>query len=589
MTANRAKAMDVANSHADRRDANHIALGELKERKRHNRADETAKAFDIGSKYAKVASDTIKSAAGLALSNHPDWYMKIPGADVVGNVNAYKIGGVPYLLPYKYGDTVERNEVIVPQIVTLGYYPTIGETTRPNPNSLGIHTQHLVQPSWANDFTHIAQELFAFLRKSNGGSLNGLDPSDMLEAVLAFSEGMGLVSHLKRLYRLINTWEAGERTLPAQLILALYGVSGGNTPEQQLMYWSTHKLELLSIINTLIKRINTLTVPTSFAYALRRMYVNENVFVEQDKSVNNKFYAYKPFCILKWLDTPIPVTQSSGVDYDVAVLGTYDMSSGIRDLTDIANVIQDVIDPLFDSTDLAMVCSYFLNSYKEDRSKLMYMAPVDIDERQEFNMDEHFGDQIRNTHCYGGIPVGSLTSQNGVGQFSILERLSTGQIWQNKRLLAQTTISGDPISLLNVEHAKRIGELSREEVFEYTRGSSIVMSVVTDNTVYDYVRLCGTEYVSEVRVCGMDRQGNWAYANVDNINVNASFGTQQFKYLPCFISDLSVAYPYSQGSMNCKLFTFTVLDFATLQQIHKVANYSVFSVDEPSTFKATLK
>lgn len=293
---------------------------------------------DEDRKYRK--EDTMLSAKGsegkLSSLNDISWYARNPMLlDAAARIPfPYRPGmWIPDMAVRTAVGDVEYWERI-PGVMAIKYAPTIGRSVRTtSPASLA------------------AKEMYARIRSTFSGTI-AADPVDLMIYTLALDAIFSSIGNLKRIYRLISTYDPNNYELP-DVFLNACGIDDSNIPT-----WVADKKLLFTYITELVGMTKKFFVPKTLDVLNRHYWMNDNVYGDR-ASMNAQFYLFQPIGyyiyeldsesrgMLRWKNFP---------------------SNYFRAPSDAYAIIRGMIEALANSEDAYTISGYFARAYETDGS-----------------------------------------------------------------------------------------------------------------------------------------------------------------------------------------------------------------------------
>ena len=281
-----------------------------------------------GSKGSSSPTRSMTSYPSSPMSNDFEWYNKNPSLTV-------GVGQIPY--PYRPG--MELN---------LGSWALRGATEnftphQPIPGFLALRYIPALGPAFDyQDAVNVAsREIYARIRDAYSGNL-AVAPADIMMYVGAIDSVYSEISHLKRIYGILNSYTSENYNYPDGALYAM-----GHSKEQIEAY-RREKMILYTQINMLLARVRKYKLPSMMDLFKRHWWMAENIFADAP-TLRSQMYFFHPDGAWK-LGFDEQGTNLSYVYRDEGKLG-----SGVEGLVSLAKELLDALDASEDA--------YTMNGY----------------------------------------------------------------------------------------------------------------------------------------------------------------------------------------------------------------------------------
>lgn len=314
-----------------------------------------------------------------------------PNGYVPGEVNDFSwynnnpsltlgVANIPY--PYRPGMevpiTVSNGTVhgmTIPGVFAIEWAPTVGQS-KDNQSPISI----------------AAREMYGRVRANYSGSLQA-DAPDMIIYIQAMDSIYSYLAWLKRLYRMVNAQSPDNYTLP-DVALAAIGIS--KTTAKILR---TRKMDLYSVINTLIGMSDKFRVPAVYPLLKRHVWLNDRVYSDAP-TLNSQLYVFNQKRLYKFAlkNTPDGVAAGGLEMVNFPSLGSDPVAS-------LYNFGADLMNTLAAADTTYTISGYLERAYQG--VPLFGIAPLAIDEKLDCAYDETVLSQIENAVWAFDIKAGT--------------------------------------------------------------------------------------------------------------------------------------------------------------------------------------
>lgn len=487
--------------------------------------------------------------------NDPAWYMHNPElAESVARLPFASYPGTDISLGQAKGSgmgaTWRDVSMMVPGIMTIDYYPTVGQ-------SLGVNYPASVAGT----------QLFKAVRKNFSGTLRA-DAPDFVMWVLGMDGVFSYLSYLRRLFGLVSYVTSQNRYFGEEVLIA-FGFT-----KDEVGALLNNKIQLFSYINQLIKESYAFGIPSSIDYVTRHFWMNDKVYTDADW-IRGGIYMFNPQGFFKFDATKYETGGSVSVvnwqhpsDPNDIVLTLFQFGRDLMEgmLSDVTNLeIQGYMNKAFEGVPTFQV------------------APLTYDHLPEIVKDDEV---LLAIHNIRPVP-GSLNVET-------LEVTQDPNI--NAVLSKPTTTLGDDARHIYLKPMLDIMSHSptASEVLIATRlMCAVTVSKDTDTTANI---LCGSEIVTNVSRYVKVVAGNTVVKSMTpvdlTVTVTGAPTLAKFNPLMDNIAELSkfdwhpLLYMVSDGQeagttpivrIFGDLYNVTPVDLTDLQRIHEICLYSEFN------------
>lgn len=487
--------------------------------------------------------------------NDPAWYMHNPElAESVARLPFASYPGTTVNIGQAKGSAVDATwhdvDMLIPGIMTVNYYPTVGQ-------SLGVNYPASVAGT----------QLFKAVRKNFSGTLRA-DAPDFVMWVLGMDGVFSYLSYLRRLYGLVSYVTSQNRFFGESVLIAC----GFTANEVSALL--NNKIQLFSYINQLIKESYAFGIPSSIDYVTRHFWMNDKIYTDADW-IRGGLYMFNPKGFFKFDATKYETGGSVSVvswshpsNAEDIVLSLFQFGRDLMEgmLSDVTNLeIQGYMNKAFEGVPTFQV------------------APLTYDHLPDIVKDEEVLMAIHNVRPVPGVlDVASLEVTQDPNLNAVISRPTTTLGDDNRYIYLKPMLD---IMSHNPTAA---------EVLVATR----LMCAVTVSAETDAKAsvLCGSEIVTSVSRYVQNKVGDQVFKAMDPIDLTVTlegnpelprFNTimdqlsdlTKFDWHPLMymVSDAQTAGTTPLVRIFGDIYNLTPVDLTDLQRIHEICLYSEFN------------
>lgn len=245
--------------------------------------------------------------------------------------------------PYRPGMDVplggqEFQPFNIPGVMQLGWLPFVGYA------------------ELATDPINIAaKEVYAKVRGAFSGSLEA-DPPDFMVYFMALDSIFSYIGHLKRVFRILNTYTPMNYMIPDVLLQAL---GCGNSTINNL---KNDRMKFFQVINELVGMTHKFTCPAVFDIFNRHYWMSDNVYADAE-SANSQLYVFNAtgFYQFTLVNTPDGV-PAGGLTMKFSPLGRANDQTAVT-VAQLYAFGKELIDALAQSEDAYTISGYLTRAY----------------------------------------------------------------------------------------------------------------------------------------------------------------------------------------------------------------------------------
>lgn len=486
-------------------------------------------------KTERVDRDDVKSS-----TNDPQWYAADPAI-------LRDAASIPFSWPYGtkigYPPVVSKMSDVVPGVMALRVYPTLGKS------------ENAYSP-----LNVAATSMYSYIRHANSGHSN-YDAPDLMLFVTAMAQIYSAINWAQRLYALAMLYDQKNRYMPKALIKA-----NGVDPDSLINNLSNFRYWL----NTVINKAASLAVPATLSIFSRMSFLYQNIYCD-GPTTKSQMYELVPNGFFKFKLN----TDSSGM------LEYVDLPSRNMSWTDVRDYIESMVQAVWEQEDFGIMSGDILKAYGDNIIKLISVP--------EYTPIFPIYDQMVLTQFKNATVA--LCKPNDITQDSTHAFLKSGvEVDDSQPTWRQLVTS----NVLDLDHLITIdaADPTPEMVIEMTRLTFGYQDTDTEETMDT-----GSEFVNEVAVYQiMDGaiverviyQGLGAAYPSEVITdtlyeglILTSIMMREFKYAPCFW----MCYFTSGASTEIKQMyrvwdvdNYAVLSAQDLAKLHETAMLNMLHV-----------
>nr|AVX53681.1 putative capsid [Marmot picobirnavirus] len=218
-------------------------------------------------------------------------------------------------------------------IMRIDYFPTIGTV------------------SGAGDPVNVAARLLYDVINAKNSRNPSYDPSDLMQYILAVGNAWSLHAWLRRAIGLMLTYAPQNRFIPDVLLQSM-GIAPLSA-QNDIITWR-------NVANRLALRLNMLAVPKHIDYFKRAIFMNSGIYAD-DPSAKASLMYFNPRAFLV-LREPDDKHDAAWLSYQRLVV---DKPGGLTP-SDVEELIDIMVKPLFNSTDIATMSADIIKAYGID-------------------------------------------------------------------------------------------------------------------------------------------------------------------------------------------------------------------------------
>lgn len=321
---------DSKNTHANAKEYGNRSGDRKYNKKRSNKTNKSRPTANNGVNASSAnGGSSMTSYPKSAMSNDFEWYNKNPSLTL-------GVGQIPY--PYRPGmelnlgswaignapTSIMVPHHAIPGFMALRYVPTLGSAA-----------------DYQDAVNVAAREIYAKVRDAYSGTLQ-VTAADLMMYVGAIDSIYSEISHLKRIYGIINSYTSENYNFPDAALYAM------DLNADQIRSLRLDKMGLYTAINMLIARVRKYKLPSVMDLFKRHWWMAENIFADAP-SLRSQMYFFHPSGGWK-IDFNEQGTKLVYVDRDES-----SMSVGVDGLTSLATRLLDALDASEDA--------YTMNGY----------------------------------------------------------------------------------------------------------------------------------------------------------------------------------------------------------------------------------
>lgn len=339
-----------------------------------------------------------------------------------------------------------------------------------------------------------ARDIFSKVRSAFSGSIQA-DAPDFIIHMMAMDSVYAYISHLKRIYKALVTFNADNQITPEVLLRAM------GWPSSDIQKLMSKKVQLFGIINELISMTNKFYTPNIMPVLQRHVWMSERVYCDAP-SVNSQMYLFNLTHVYKF-----------GVDSDGAgELNLVDIPNS-GDVLRLFNFGRELIEAISDWDDGYIINGYLTKAY--DSQSRFQISDLKMDDRLEMVYNEVVLSQIENATC---APVAVGTIQGKVSQ-----NVTTNAVLSDYH----GTVPGSARDAGNEWVYNRINSHREQPSAIDTIEATRLMTKWTKSNDTVAVSECGTEIVTNFRIMQYTPSSKaWNPINVNNMVLVATTATQ---------------------------------------------------------------
>lgn len=354
----------------------------------------------------------------------------------------------------------------LPGVFAIDWYPSIG-----------------VSSDVTSPISLAARDIFSKVRSAFSGSIQA-DAPDFIIHMMAMDSVYSYISHLKRIYKIIVTFNVDNQITP-EVVLRTMGWS-----DEQINDLMVSKVKLYGAINELISMTNRFYTPNIMPVFKRHVWMSERIYCDSP-TVNSQMYLFNLTHVFKF-----------GIDDNGAGKLTLEKVPHAGTVADLFNFGKDLIQAISDWDDGYIINGYLTKAY--DSQARFQIADLDMSERVELVYNEVVLSQIENATC-APVEVSNITgsiTQNVnsnalISSYKAKPALLTGNYWTLNRVNCRS----EQPSAIDVIEATRL-------MTKWHLNSANEATVVE----------CGTEVVTNFRIMKYTTElKQWQSVNVNNM------------------------------------------------------------------------
>lgn len=200
----------------------------------------------------------------------------------------------------------------------------------------------------ANSAVNVAAtNMWTEVRRKISGSVNNVDSTDMMMYYLAVVDLYAFHAMMCRAYGVMNTYSYVNRYIPRALIEAM-GIDFDDLND--------HISDFRGFINKIPVKIGPLAIPANFAYTIRHMWMNTNVY-KDSPALKAQCYLYVQEGFWRYTNTSDTGTQLEYMPFKPPT------TDGLMTFNQIVEYYKALVEVLPTDGDAGNISSYMLNSF----------------------------------------------------------------------------------------------------------------------------------------------------------------------------------------------------------------------------------
>lgn len=325
----------------------------------------TRRGQDIDKQVAERGQN-IQAATSLfgSLFNSPEWYFKDPElARSISQISTAFPAGVPKEMGTVYS-------VSLPCIVSFKYTPWIGSDT----DYSGIASEDLAARVSSKPINYIIRKAYAGVRAVVKRNLSWT-PADLTRYVETLASIVTLLGEAKRVYAIINTYSALNRSFSNDLISTLgWTTAITKTPS-----------ELLYNINKYVNIVKSFVIPSDLTLFQRRKWLSENIFTDSPDNIKSPLISFRAAGYYVW---------NNYVDDNTNTILKYKPALSTWNLNVWCSAMDELTNALLSSQNVLQMQSDLITAYGDGSTLPIEFLPGDA--TIAANSSQEFLGQIRN-------------------------------------------------------------------------------------------------------------------------------------------------------------------------------------------------
>ena len=557
MTSNQIRNKEAENNNAAniRRNMNDAIRN--KEIARSNREQEKLKRVDQRIQKTAVAGKIVNDAFGNlvggakaigSFANDPEWY----------NLNKQLVTDAASLSYHTPLSTV----ISLSNLATSTTAPRASAVCLKVQLSPGIGGYDLASGVSANSIYNssvrvAAQNLYAWVRHANSGASN-YEASDLMMYLLAMDSAYAIYAWGRSIYRMANSATSYNFTW-------LEDIASGCAIN--LTDFRSNLANMRTFLNLCATRLNALSVPKSFSYFNRHVWMFSNIF--KDSNVDRcSYYVFYP--------------NARGVYVPSQARINYYALPTLLNFQNFVGMMNEIINVLMSDEDIGIISGDIRKAYGSGNLFTIENTPVD-DYVEPFYSEEVL------TQISGATLCGELVD----GTYDICQTYN-GYIYQGTYVDGATAIPAinqlypvvSTSGTSKFQHSGWIVNMYKDDPtpddnMVATRLMAQTAATTISQTNYRLVSMAGSEFIVSATIVGYIDYNNRSSVTVTDFaayNKDTSTWLPQLDWFPQFVYNVNSATPNEFIYYVSDLSNYAVIQSEQLRNMHNVALMSMYSI-----------
>lgn len=346
MEANRIRNMDAE---TNQRNARTQALKQKAEERNYGetaRANRAKEQLTRRGQNLNFGSSVISNLSPIKFANDPKWYYM---DEQLLNDAARIPFGVALGTPVALGSQTKE---VVPGVMRLTWVPAIGSSTD---NFRVINTA--------------ARNIYAYIRHANAGSKN-YEATDLMQYFLVMNSAYVMANHFARLYSICLTAKQENRYY---VNVELEAAGGDSSLISNLN-------DFRGLLNRFLTQLNSFAMPNVFSYLKRQTWLASTIFKDAPIKKSQE-YIFVPKGYYLW--KPIGAGSTTVCEWHTL----YNSSKTTVTLTDVRQVIDNILNSLLTDEDIGIMSGDILKAYTESELVYFKLLPDDFHIESEYSAE----------------------------------------------------------------------------------------------------------------------------------------------------------------------------------------------------------